>query len=63
MQAESEGRIQHMVRGNAELNEGDASLLKETNELLDEPKEATERARVLAEDKEALVAKLHSTRA
>ena len=49
-----------MLEGNAELNEGDASLLKEADGLLDESKEARERARVLEEDKEALVAKLRS---
>ena len=47
-----------MLKGNAELNEGDASLLNETDGLLDESKEARERARVLSEDKEAMMAKL-----
>ena len=42
-----------MLEGNADLNEGDASLLKEADGLLDESKEARERARVLAKDKEA----------
>ena len=62
-QVENGGRIQHMVKGNAELNEGDASLLKEADGLLDESKEARERACVLEEDKEAMVAKLRSPRA
>ena len=52
-----------MLKGNAELNEGDASLLNEADGLLDESKEAKERAHVLAEDKEAMVAKLRSPRA
>ena len=52
-----------MLEGNADLNEGDASLLKEADGLLDESKEARERVRVLAEDKEAMVAKLRSPRA
>ena len=52
-----------MLEGNADLNEGDASLLKEADGLLDESKEARERVRVLAEDKEAMVAKLRSSRA
>ena len=52
-----------MLKGNAELNEGDASSLKEADGLLDESKEASERARVLEEDKEAMVAKLRSPRA
>ena len=43
------------------MNEGDTSLLKEVDGLLDESKEARERARILAEDKEAMVAKLCST--
>ena len=47
-QVESEGQIQHMLKGNAKLNEGDASLLNETDGLLDESRE---RARVLSEDK------------
>ena len=55
--------IQHMLKGDAELNEGNASLLKEADRLLEEAKEARERARVLAEDKEAMVAKLRSPRA
>jgi predicted nucleic acid-binding Zn-ribbon protein len=62
-QAESEGRIQHLLKGNAELNEGNASLLKEADRLLDESKEARERARVLEEDKETLVDELRSLKA
>ncbi|EDR07696.1 smc-domain containing protein [Laccaria bicolor S238N-H82] len=61
--AESEERIQHLLDGNAELNEGNASLLKEADRLLDESKEARERARVLEEDKETLVAELRSLKA
>ena len=53
-----------MLKGNAELNKGNASLLKEADGSLDESKEAGEQARVLAEkDKEAMVAKLRSLRA
>ena len=63
LQAKGEEQIQHMLRSNAELNEGDASLLKEADGLLDESKEARERACVLEEDKEAMVAKLRSPRA
>ena len=48
---------------NAELKEGDASLLKEADGLLDESKEARELAHVLAEDKEAMVANLRCRRA
>ncbi|EDR06453.1 uncharacterized protein LACBIDRAFT_300148 [Laccaria bicolor S238N-H82] len=59
-QAESEGRIQQLLKGNAELNEGNASLLKEADRLLDESKEARDRARVLEEDKAALVAERRS---
>ena len=62
-QAESEGRIQHLLKGNAELNEGNASLLKEADRLPDESKEARERARVLVEDEGALVAELRSLKA
>ena len=62
-QVETEGQIQHIFKGDAELNEGDASLLKEADGLLDESKEAKERARVLAEDTEAMVAELRSTEA
>ena len=62
-QAESEGRIQNLLKGNAELNEGNASLQKEADRLLDESKEATERARVLEEDKETLMAELRSLKA
>ena len=58
--AEIEGRLQHLLKGNAELNEGNASLRKEADRLLDESKEARERDRVLEEDKEALVAELRS---
>ena len=47
-QVENEGQIQHVLKGNAELNEGDASLPKEADGLLDESKEAKERALVLA---------------
>jgi len=61
--AESEGRIEHLLKGNAELNEGNASLQKEADRLLDESKEARERARVLEEDKETLVAELRSLKA
>ena len=53
-QVETEGQIQHMLKGNAELNEGDASLLEEADGLLHESKEVRERARVLVEDKEAM---------
>ena len=52
-QVESERQIQHMLEGDAELNEGDASLLEEADGLLHESKEARERTRVLAKDKEA----------
>ena len=62
-QAESEGRIQHLLKGNAELNEGNASLLNEADRLLDESKEAREQARVLEEDNEALMAELRSLKA
>ena len=52
-----------MLKGSAELNEGDASLLKEADGWLAKSKEASEQDRVLAEDKEAMVAKLCSLRA
>jgi len=61
--AESEGRIEHLLKGNAELNEGNASLQKEADRLLDESKEARERARVLEEEKETLGAELRSLKA
>ena len=47
-QAEAGGRIQHIVKGNAELNEGNASLQQEADRLLDKSKEVKERAGVLA---------------
>jgi hypothetical protein len=58
LQAKSEGRIQHLLKGNTELNEGNASLLKEADRLFDESKEARERVRVLGEYKEMLVVEL-----
>jgi hypothetical protein len=45
------------------LNKGNASLLKEADRLLDESKEARERALVLEEDKETLAAELRSLKA
>ena len=47
-QAETEGRIQHMLEANARLNEGNASLQQEADRLLDESKQVKERAGVLA---------------
>ena len=47
-QAEAEGRIQHILKGNAELKEGTASLQQEADRLLGESKEARERTRFLA---------------
>ena len=57
------GQIQHMLKGNVELNEGNTSLLKEADRLLDESKEARKRARVLKEEKQTFMAKLHSLKA